>query len=92
MPGPTDTNFFERANLQDTKVGAGEKDDPTEVAKDGFEALMAGKDHVIAGSFKNTIQATTAHVLPDTVLAEQHRETAEPGSAKKEKKNDTVRQ
>jgi len=90
MPGPTDTNFFERANLEDTKVGAGEKDDPAEVAKEGFEALMAGKDHVIAGSFKNTVQATTAHVLPDTVLAEQHRKTAEPGSAKKGKKNEAV--
>jgi len=46
MPGPTDTQFFERAGLMDTKLGVSEKDDPDEVARDGFEALMAGKDHV----------------------------------------------
>ncbi len=56
MPGATETNFFHRANMDDTKVGASEKDDPAEVAKDGFEALMAGDDKVIAGSFKNKLQ------------------------------------
>ena len=73
MPGPTDTNFFERADMEDTKVAAGKKDDPADVAKEGFEALMAGKDHVVAGSFSNKLQATMAHVLPDTTLAEMHR-------------------
>jgi short-subunit dehydrogenase len=72
MPGPTETDFFRRADMEDTKVGQSEKDDPAEVAHEGFEALMAGKDHVIAGSFKNTVQATMAHVLPDTVLASMH--------------------
>lgn len=83
MPGPTDTEFFHRADMDDTKVGAGEKDDPAEVAREGYEALMAGKDHVIAGSFKNTLQATVAHVLPDTVLAQMHRGEAKHGTAKK---------
>jgi len=50
MPRPTDTNFFPRAGMDDTRAGAGEKDDPALVAKQGFEALMAGKDAVIAGS------------------------------------------
>jgi short-subunit dehydrogenase len=48
MPGPTDTNFFHRAGMDDTKAGANDKDDPAEVAKQGFEALMAGKDHIMS--------------------------------------------
>jgi short-subunit dehydrogenase len=57
MPGPTETEFFDRAGLQDTKLGAKEnKDDPAEVAKQGFEAMMAGKDHIVAGSFANKLQ------------------------------------
>jgi short-subunit dehydrogenase len=63
--------------MQDTKVGQSEKDDPAEVAREGFQAMMEGKDHVIAGSFKNKVQATVAHVLPDAVTAELHRDTAE---------------
>src|ERR1700709_2594569 len=78
MPGPTETNFFHRAGMDDTKVGMSEKDDPAEIAKTGFEALMSGDDHVVAGSFKNKLQATMAHVLPDTVTAQMHRKQAEP--------------
>ncbi|MBV9742144.1 MAG: SDR family NAD(P)-dependent oxidoreductase [Acidobacteriia bacterium] len=81
MPGATETEFFERAGMQDTKLGTSEKDDPAEVAKDGFEALMAGKDHVVAGSFKNKIQAAAGHTLPDPTVAEMHRKQSEPGSA-----------
>ncbi len=83
MPGPTDTNFFHRADMDDTKVGSDNKDDPAEVAKQGFEALMAGKDHVIAGSLKTKVQGTVSKVLPDTVNAELHRKLSEPGSANK---------
>ena len=83
MPGATETNFFERAEMQDTRVGAGPKDDAAQVAREGFEALMAGKDHVVAGSFKNRIQATGAKVIPQTVSAAIHRKEAEPASAKK---------
>ena len=72
MPGPTDTKFFERADMEGTTVDESPKDDPASVAKDGFEALMAGKDHVVAGSFRNTVQATTAKVLPDTTKAAMH--------------------
>lgn len=81
MPGATETNFFHRAGMDDTKVGASEKDDPAEVAREGFEALMAGKDHVIAGSFKNVLQAKGGNFLPETVTAEMHRKMSEPGSA-----------
>lgn len=83
MPGPTDTNFFHRAGMDDTKAGAGKKDDPAEVAKQGFEALMADKDSIIAGSLATKIQGTASQILPDTVSAEMHRQLTEPGSAKK---------
>ncbi|HWC97251.1 MAG TPA: SDR family NAD(P)-dependent oxidoreductase [Candidatus Sulfopaludibacter sp.] len=83
MPGATETNFFHRAGMDDTKIGVSEKDDPREVARQGFEALMAGKDHVVAGSFKNKVEAVAGHALPDPVVAAQHRKMSEPGSAKK---------
>ncbi|MEJ6485602.1 SDR family NAD(P)-dependent oxidoreductase [Nostoc punctiforme UO1] len=83
MPGPTDTNFFHRAGMDDTKVGVDKKDDPAIVAKQGFEALMAGKDDIVAGSLKTKIQGNISKVLPDTVNAEQHRQLSEPGLANK---------
>jgi short-subunit dehydrogenase len=81
MPGPTDTRFFEEADMLDTKVGAGSKDDPALVAKQGYEALMKGEEKVVAGSMSNKIQAATAAILPDRAKAEMHRRMAEPGSA-----------
>jgi short-subunit dehydrogenase len=80
MPGPTDTNFFNRADMQDTKVGADKKDDPAQVARQGFEALMKGDDHVVAGSLKNKVQAVAGKAMPDTTKAQMHRKMAEPGS------------
>ncbi|HEY4305415.1 MAG TPA: SDR family NAD(P)-dependent oxidoreductase [Gemmatimonadaceae bacterium] len=80
QPGPTETNFFARAGMEDTKVGQAEKDDPADVAKQGFEAMLAGKDHIVAGSLKTKAQAAMAQVIPETVKAEQHRKMAEPGS------------
>jgi short-subunit dehydrogenase len=81
MPGPTDTDFFDEAYMQDTKVGAGDKDDPAMVARQGFDALMKGDDHVVAGSLKNKVQVVAGKIIPDTVKAEAHRRMAEPGSA-----------
>ena len=83
MPGATETNFFHRAGADDTKLGASEKDDAAEVAKEGFEALMDGKDHVVTGSFKNKLQAAAGYALPDPLVAKMHSNMAEPGSAKK---------
>ena len=82
MPGPTDTEFFERGDLMDTKVGTQKKQDPAEVARIGFKAMMDGEGDVVAG-LKNKLQAAVAHVTPAGVLAEQHRKMAEPGSARK---------
>jgi uncharacterized protein len=81
MPGVTDTEFFERADLMDTKVGSGKKMDPAEVAKIGFKAMMDGEGDVVAG-MKNKLQAAIANVTPSAVLAQQHRKMAEPGSSK----------
>lgn len=83
MPGPTETEFFDRADLLDTSVGQQKKDDPGKVAQDGWEALMAGKAHVVSG-WKNKLQAAAAHVTPASILAEQHRKMAEPGSGTKD--------
>jgi short-subunit dehydrogenase len=82
MPGPTDTEFFERADMLDTKVGAGPKDDPADVARLGFEALMDGDERVIAASLKTKLQGRAGRVLPDSVKAKMHREMAEPGGGK----------
>ncbi len=79
QPGPTDTNFFHRADMDNTKVAVSEKDDPADVAKDGFEALMSEKDHVVAGSMKNKMMTT--HLIPDAVKISQHADMAKPGGA-----------
>jgi short-subunit dehydrogenase len=79
MPGPTDTRFFERAGMLDTKVGQDEKDDPAEVARVGFDALMNREGDVVSG-WKNKVQSAVANVTPSEMLAEQHRSMAEPGS------------
>jgi short-subunit dehydrogenase len=82
MPGPTDTDFFDRAGAKNTKLGAMDnKDDPREVARDGFDALMGGKDRVVAGSAKNKAQAAAGKVMPETAAAKMHGKISEPGSA-----------
>ena len=82
LPGATETDFFERADLGDTKVGApdAKRDDPAMVAKAGFHALMKGEGDVVAG-LKNKLQAASTRILSDSQLAEMHRGMAEPGSA-----------
>jgi uncharacterized protein len=82
MPGVTDTEFFARADLLDTRVGAQEhKADPAEVAETGFDAMEKGEAGVVAG-VSNKIRAALANVMPDALLAEQHRKQTEPGSAR----------
>ena len=88
MPGATETNFFHRAGMDDTKLGMSEKDDAAEVAKAGYDALMEGKDHVIAGSFSNKVQATMAHVLPDTVMPKCTRSSWHRNREKNKKRSD----
>lgn len=82
MPGATETEFFERADMVDTKVGQSRKDDPADVARVGFEAMMNGEGDVVAG-WKNKLQSAAALITPSDVLAEQHRKMAAPGSGNK---------
>ena len=80
MPGATETDFFERADMMDTKVGTAKKDDPADVAKTGFEAMMAGEGDVVTG-WHNKLQSAIASITPAGMLAERHRKMAAPGSA-----------
>jgi len=82
MPGPTDTEFFDRADLDGTRIGDSEalKDDPAQVAEQGFEALMEGKEQVVAGSLLTKAQGRAGRFTPDSVKAKLHRALAEPGS------------
>jgi len=82
MPGATDTDFFARADMLDTNVGAGKKDDPADVAKAGFKAMMEGKGDIVTG-LKNKLSTMAAAITPSGMLAEEHRKMAEPGSGKK---------
>jgi uncharacterized protein len=81
MPGATESDFFERADMMDTKVGTMKKDDPADVAKTGYDAMMRGDGDIVAG-WHNKLQTAIASVTPAGILAEQHRKQAAPGTAK----------
>jgi short-subunit dehydrogenase len=83
MPGATETEFYERADMMDTKVGSSDKAHASDVAKAGFDALMKGEVKVVAG-FGNKLRAAVSHVAPDSALAQMHRGMAEPGTGKAE--------
>jgi short-subunit dehydrogenase len=84
MPGPTDTEFFEVADMEadgkNTAVGTEDKDDPAEVARQGYDALMAGKERVVGGSLMNKVQVAVGGIVPDAAKAALHRKMAEPGT------------
>src|SRR5204863_3973885 len=75
MPGGTETEFFRRADMLDTKVGVDKKADPAKVAKDGFKAMIAGEAGVVSG-WQNKLEAAVAHVMPAERLAKKFTETA----------------
>jgi short-subunit dehydrogenase len=81
MPGPTESEFFERAGLEDTKLGKSSKADPDEVARQAYEAMMAGERQVVAGPLSTKVRAAAMRVLPDSVKSAMHRKETEPGSA-----------
>jgi short-subunit dehydrogenase len=85
MPGATDTDFFRRAGMEDTEIGTKgkEENDPADVARQGYEAMMKGEDKVVSASIKTKLQGHAARFMPESVKAEMHRKQAEPGSAKK---------
>jgi short-subunit dehydrogenase len=81
MPGATETEFFSRAHMEDTKVGTEKKADPADVAQAGYKAMMDGDADIITG-FKNKLQVAASRFMPATAMAEQHRKMAAPGTAK----------
>jgi uncharacterized protein len=81
MPGATETDFFERADMLDTKVGTQKKQSPEEVARAGFEAMMKGEGEIVTG-WNNKLRAAISHIVPSSVLAEAHRREAAPGTGK----------
>lgn len=81
MPGVTDTEFFVRADLLDTRLNAGPKADPYEVAKLGFDAMRKGEADVVAG-FRNRLELALSKVLPAQAVAEMHRRQLAPGTGK----------
>ncbi|MBV8526408.1 MAG: SDR family NAD(P)-dependent oxidoreductase [Acetobacteraceae bacterium] len=81
MPGVTETEFFERADLMDTKLGTSKKDDPADVAESGFKAMMKGQGDVVTG-WMNKLQTAIASVTPADIVAEQHRKLAQPGTGR----------
>jgi short-subunit dehydrogenase len=78
LPGATDTPIFGRAHMDATLVGWSPKDDPEAVARQGFAALMAGHEQVIASSIVSKAIGAVAKVLPDVVNAELHRQVSQP--------------
>ena len=84
MPGPTDTEFFEVADMEadgkNTAVGTEDKDDPAQIARQGYDALIAGKERVVGGSLMNKVQVAAGKVMPDSLKAEMHRKMVEPGT------------
>lgn len=82
QPGPTDTNFFDRADLGDSKVGTeGKKDsEPYDVAQQGFKALMSGEEHVYSASWSTKIQGALAGLAPEGLVAKMHEKMTEPAS------------
>jgi short-subunit dehydrogenase len=84
QPGPTDTDFFHRAGMDDTQVGSKGKSEsqPDDVAHQGIEALIAGKDHVYAAAAKTKLEGMLANVIPGTAKAAMHEKMAKPQEEK----------
>lgn len=82
MPGATDTDFFNKANMEHTKAGQGSKDDPAEVAKTGYEALMSGDDKVISGMKNKIMGGMLNSVMTEEAAASMARKQMEPAEGK----------
>lgn len=83
MPSATETRFFHRAGMDDTAVGKSRKDDPAEVARQGVEAMLAGKASIFGGSIATKMQGNFAHLLPEDAKATLFRHHSEPGSGRR---------
>lgn len=79
LPGATDTDFFHKANMENSKIVQDESklSDPADVAKDGYEALMRGDDMIVSG-LKNKVQVAMGAITPDSVNAKKMGKQQEP--------------
>lgn len=80
LPGATKTDFFNKADMEDSKILDTELADPADVAKAGYKALMNGDDMVIYG-LKNKAQVFSSNILPDETIAKMMLKQQEPRSA-----------
>ena len=78
QPGATETQFFQRADMLNTPAGRAKKDSAAEVAEAGFKAMMAGRDHVVAGSWMNNAMATAANFMPEPIGASMQAKQTKP--------------
>jgi hypothetical protein len=68
-PGPTETGFQKRGNMEDSKLVAGRKImDARTVAKAGYRALMKGQPVVIPG-LSNLVIAEAVRFMPRRLVA-----------------------
>ncbi|WP_442756243.1 SDR family NAD(P)-dependent oxidoreductase [Methylocystis sp. JAN1] len=82
MPGVTDTEFFRRAGMLDTQAGRSKKDDPAEVARQGFDALMEGRREIVTG-WHNKLLTMTAQITPAWLLARRNRQLSTPDARRR---------
>lgn len=85
QPGATATDFFNKADMQESKILDTKLSDPAKVAQDGYQALMKGDDKVVSG-LKNKAMVATSNILPDTVVAEQMNKLQQPRGKNDKKK------
>jgi short-subunit dehydrogenase len=80
QPGPTDTDFFHRAGMDNTQVGSEGKSEsqPDDVARQGIDALLAGKDHVYSASMKTKVEGMLANAIPGEAKGAMHEKMARP--------------
>lgn len=87
QPGATDTDFFRKADMLDSKIMDSKLSDPAQVAKDGYDALMKGDDKIVSG-FKNKVLIAASNVLPDTTVAAQMDKMQQPKEGADKKPDD----
>ncbi|MFD6896991.1 SDR family NAD(P)-dependent oxidoreductase [Rhodococcus sp. NPDC060086] len=78
IPEPTDTGFFDRADMNEAKVISTDLDDPEQVAEQAVEAMFESKDHVVTGKAMNRVQAAVGKLLPDAIAAKLHGTQTKP--------------
>ena len=83
LPGATDTDFFNKADMQRSKVvKEGKLEDAKKVAQEGYDALMRGDQMIVSGGLKNKVKVVMSNVLSDKSVAKSTKKEQEPVSDK----------